>query len=90
MLHDGALQGVANAKEVMVMARSRAANREKYPNVPRLAWTIDELCTAANCSRSFYEKEKRNGRGAHETYFGRAIRVTPDDGAAWIASLRTK
>jgi len=49
------------------MARSRAANREKYPNVPRLAWTIDELCTAANCSRSFYEKEKRNGRaGAAE------------------------
>jgi hypothetical protein len=72
------------------MARSRAANREKYPNVPRLAWTIDELCAAANCSRSFYEKEKRNGRGARETYFGRAIRVTPDDGAAWIASLRSK
>lgn len=72
------------------MARSRAANREMHPNVPRLAWTIDELCAAANCSRSFYEKEKREGRGARETYFGRAIRVTPDDGAAWIASLRSK
>jgi hypothetical protein len=72
------------------MARSRAANRKKYPNVPRLAWTIDELCTAANCSRSFYEKMKRRGRGARETYFGRAIRVTPDDGAAWIARLRSK
>jgi hypothetical protein len=72
------------------MARSRAANREMHPNVPRLAWTIDELCAAANCSRSFYEKEKRNGRGARETYFGRAIRVTPDDGAAWIASRRRK
>lgn len=72
------------------MARSRAANREKYPDVPRLAWTIDELCTAANCSRSFYEKEKRNGRGAREMYLGRAIRVTPDDGAAWIASRRRK
>jgi hypothetical protein len=72
------------------MARSRAANREMHPDVPRLAWTIDELCAAANCSRSFYEKKKREGRGARETYFGRAIRVTPDDGAAWIASLRSK
>ena len=72
------------------MARSRAANREKHPNVPQLAWTIDELCAAANCSRSFYEKKKREGRGAREIYFGRAIRVTPDDGVAWVASLRGK
>jgi hypothetical protein len=70
------------------MARSRAENREKHPNVPRLAWTLDELCASADCSRSFYEKEKREGRGAKETRLGRAIRVTPDDGAAWIASLR--
>jgi hypothetical protein len=72
------------------MARSRAKNRERHPHIPLLAWTIDELCAAANCSRSFYEKEKREGRGARETYFGRAIRVTPDDGVAWIASLRSK
>ena len=72
------------------MARSRAANQEKHPNVPRLAWTVDELCTAANCSRSFYEKEKREGRGARETNFGRAIRITPADAAAWIASLASK
>ena len=68
-------------------SRSRAANQEKHPNVPRLAWTIDELCAAAHCSRSFYEKEKREGRGAREINFGRAIRVTPPDAAAWIASL---
>jgi hypothetical protein len=72
------------------MARSRAANQEKHPNVPRLAWTIDELCASANVSRSFYEKAKREGRGAREINFGRAIRVTPDDGLAWVASLRGK
>jgi hypothetical protein len=69
------------------MARSRAANQEKHPNVPRLAFTIDELCASANCSRSFYEKEKREGRGPRETHFGRARRVTPERAAAWIASL---
>jgi hypothetical protein len=26
------------------MARSRAANQDKHPNVPRIAWTVDELC----------------------------------------------
>jgi hypothetical protein len=72
------------------MARSRAENRERHPDIPRLAWSVDELCASANCSRSFYEKEKREGRGPKETYLGRAIRVTPDDGAAWIASLRGK
>jgi hypothetical protein len=72
------------------MARSRAANREKHPSVPRLALTIDELCASGDFSRSFYEKAKREGRGPRETHFGRAIRVTPDDGAAWIASLRSK
>jgi hypothetical protein len=70
------------------MARSRAENREKHPNVPRLAWTVDEMCAAADCSRSFYEKLKRAGRGAKETRFGRAVRITPTDAAAWIASLR--
>ena len=72
------------------MSRSRAANRDKHPHVPRLAYTIDELCTSANCSRSFYEKVKRQGRGAKETFFGRAIRITPADAAAWIASLPSK
>jgi hypothetical protein len=48
------------------------------------------LCTSANCSRSFYEKVKRQGRGAKETFFGRAIRITPADAAAWIASLPSK
>ena len=43
------------------MARSRAENLKKHPSVPRLAYTVDEVCTAANCSRSFYEKSKRLG-----------------------------
>jgi len=72
------------------MARSRAANWKMHPNVPRLAYTVDELCASANCSRSFYEKQKRQGGGAKETYFGRAIRITPADAAAWIATLRSK
>jgi hypothetical protein len=70
------------------MARSRAANREKYPDVPRTALTVDEVCVSAHVSRSFYEKEKREGRGAREVSFGRAIRVTPADAAAWVESLR--
>jgi hypothetical protein len=72
------------------MARSRAANREKHPTIPKLTWTLDELCAAADCSRSYYEKEKRQGRGARETYFGRVIRVTPEDGRQWIADRRRR
>jgi hypothetical protein len=68
--------------------QSRAANRARHPTTPVFAWTIDELCTVANCSRSFYEEEKRNGRGARELRYGRAIRVTPDDGRAWVESHR--
>jgi hypothetical protein len=52
-----------------------------------LAYSVDEVCAAANCSRSFYEKEKREGRGAREISFGRAKRITPTDAAAWISSL---
>jgi hypothetical protein len=59
----------------------------KHPHVPRLAYTIDELCTAADCSRSFVEKERREGRGPRVTRFGRAHRVTPEHAEAWIASL---
>ena len=70
------------------MARSRAANREKHPAIPKLAWTLDELCCAADCSRSYYEKEKREGRGAREIEYGRVRRVTPEDGRAWIADRR--
>ena len=91
MLHGEAMQGVAQTiEEVGHMARSRAANRQKHPTIPKLAWTLDELCTAAECSRSYYEKEKREGRGARETYYGRGIRVTPEDGRAWIADRRGK
>jgi hypothetical protein len=72
------------------MARSRAANQKKHPNVPRLAYTVDEFCASGHFSRSYYEKEKREGRGPKETRFGRAIRITPDNAAAWIASLPSK
>jgi hypothetical protein len=71
-------------------SRSRAANREKHADVARLALTIDEMCASANCSRSFYEKAKRQGRGAKEVRLGRAIRITPENAAAWIASLPSK
>jgi hypothetical protein len=72
------------------MARSRASNQKKHPNVPRLGWTIDELCAAVHCSRSFLEKERRAGRGPRVTHFGRAHRVTPENAAVWIESLSSK
>jgi hypothetical protein len=77
------------AKRKAERKRSRAANRDRHPSIPRLTWTVDELCAAADCSRSYYEEEKRQGRGARETRYGRVIRVTPDDGRAWIAARRT-
>jgi hypothetical protein len=67
------------------MARSRAENRKKFPNVPRMGFTVDEFCASGGFSRSYYESEKRQGRGAKETYLGRAIRITPENAAAWIA-----
>jgi hypothetical protein len=72
------------------MARSRAENEERHPNVPQLAYTIDEFCAAGKFSRSYYESEKRQGRGARETKFGRASRVTPENAAAWIADRTSK
>jgi hypothetical protein len=71
------------------MARSRAENRKKYPNVPRLGFSIDEFCASGNFSRSYYESEKRAGRGPKETYLGKAVRITPRNAEAWIAD-RTK
>ena len=71
------------------MARSRAANQEKHPDVPRIAWTVDELCAAGKFSRSYYESEKRAGRGPKETRFGRAVRITPPNAEAWIADRTT-
>jgi hypothetical protein len=69
------------------MARSRAENQEKFPKVKRRALTVDELAASVNCSRSFIEKEWREGRGPRVTHFGRAHRVTPEHAEAWIASL---
>jgi hypothetical protein len=86
MLRDETPQGVVQQGR-WHMARSRAANREKFPHIERLALSVDEVCAMADCSRSFYEKQKRLGGGAKETRFGRAIRITPADAAAWVASL---
>jgi hypothetical protein len=72
------------------MARSRAANQEKHPDVPRIAWTVDELCAAGKFSRSYYESEKRAGRGPKETYLGRAVRITPPNAEAWLADRTSK
>jgi hypothetical protein len=72
------------------MARSRAENRKKYPHVPRMGFSVDELCASVNCSRSFVEKEWREGRGPRVTRFGRAHRVTPENAAIWLESLSSK
>jgi hypothetical protein len=72
------------------MARSRAENRKKYPNIARVGLTLDEFCASGGFSRSYYESEKRQGRGAKETHLGRAIRITPENGAAWIADRTSK
>ena len=71
------------------MARSRAANQKKYSYVPRLGFTLDEFCASGGFSRSYYESEKRQGRGAKETRLGRAVRITPENAAAWIADRTT-
>ena len=72
------------------MARSRAENRRKFPNVQRLAYTIDEFCASGHFSRSYYESEKRAGRGPKETYLGRAVRITPPNAEAWLADRTSK
>jgi hypothetical protein len=72
------------------MARSRAQNRDRHPHVPRLAYTVDEFCAAGHFSRSYYEAEKRAGRGPKETLLGRAVRITPANAEAWIASRLSK
>jgi AraC-like DNA-binding protein len=74
----------------MARLRSRAANRARHPTIPQLTWTLDELCAAANCSRSYLEKEKRAGRGPREIEYGRVRRVTPEDGRQWIADRRAE
>jgi hypothetical protein len=59
---------------------------EKYPDVKRLALSIDEVCASGNFSRSFYESEKRAGRGPRELHLGKARRVRPSDAESWLAS----
>jgi hypothetical protein len=71
------------------MARSRAENQKKHSGIERLALTIDEFCASGHFSRSYYEAEKRRGRGPKETRFGRAVRITPPNAAAWIADRTT-
>ena len=67
---------------------SRAANRERYPKVKRLAYSIDELCVAADISRSFYERMKRAGKGPEELQLaGKTIRITPIAAKKWLQAL---
>ena len=71
-------------------SRGRAENRKKYPNVERLALSVDEFCAMGNFSRSYYESEKRAGRGPKETYLGKAIRITPTNAQTWLADRTSK
>jgi hypothetical protein len=67
---------------------SRAANREKYPKVQRLAYSIDELCVAADVSRSFYERMKRAGKGPEELRLAdKTIRITRAAAKKWLQAL---
>jgi hypothetical protein len=67
---------------------SRAANREKYPKVKRIAYTIDELCVATDISRSFYERMKRAGKGPEELQLAdKTIRITPAAARKWLQTL---
>jgi hypothetical protein len=71
------------------MARSRAENRKKYPDVERLALSVDEFCASGGFSRSYYEAERRAGRGPRETRLGKAVRISLRNAEAWLAD-RTK
>jgi hypothetical protein len=75
-------------RERAVMALSRAANREKYPRVKRLVYSIDELCVAADISRSFYERMKSAGKGPQELRLAdKTIRITPAAAKKWLQAL---
>ena len=67
---------------------SRAANRQRFPNVKRIGLSIDELCVAADVSRSFYERMKRQGKGPKGLRLSnKTIRITPADAMKWLQAL---
>src|SRR5690349_13829773 len=67
---------------------SRAANRERFPKVQRLGYSVDELCAAADISRSLYERMKRQGKGPREMRLGKkVIRISPSAAKAWVQAL---
>lgn len=67
---------------------SRAANRKKFPKVQRLAYSVDELCAAADISRTLYERMKRQGLGPREMRLGKkVVRISPEAAEAWIRTL---
>jgi hypothetical protein len=67
---------------------SRAANREKYPKVKRIGLSIAEVCAAADVSRSFYERMKRQGKGPKELRLSdKTVRVTPAEARKWLRTL---
>ena len=66
------------------MARSRAANAEKYPAVQRISLSIDEFCTSVGISRSTYEKLKRANKQPREMHVGKSVRISQAAVNAWV------
>jgi predicted DNA-binding transcriptional regulator AlpA len=84
----GADQFHTKERVSVMVCISRAANREKFPKVKRIGLSIDELCAAADISRSFYERMKRQGKGPKEMRLGKkVIRISPAAAEEWVRGL---
>jgi hypothetical protein len=72
-----------------MVCRTKQKNSELNP-VPRLAWTINEVCAAYAISRSTYEKAKREGWGPREMGAGKAVRISDEARIEWVAVLEQR
>jgi hypothetical protein len=65
---------------------TKTALRDKYPEVPRTAWTKEELCVSLGCSVSFLETAEREGWGPTMIDAG-GPRIPEEARVEWMAVL---
>ena len=66
--------------------RYRSAE-QRAPDVPRVAYTIPEFCSAHRFSLSMYYKMRAAGTGPRESHAGTKILITLANAAAWLKKL---